>query len=149
MWSFIESFKKDRVIILTTHSMEEADVLGDRIAIMAHGRLRGLGTSIHLKSKFGTGYRISLIVSKRFQDQVKDIVQDMVPSAVLEDDSAGSLIYQFQSESISMIPRFVNYLEQNPDRLIKAWGISHSTLEEVFLKLIRAANPKGYSGYER
>ncbi|KAK9687931.1 hypothetical protein K7432_014586 [Basidiobolus ranarum] len=40
VWSFIEQFKKDRVIILTTHSMEEADVLGDRIAIMALGRLR-------------------------------------------------------------------------------------------------------------
>lgn len=35
VWSFIEKFKKDRVIVMTTHSMEEADVLGDRIVIMA------------------------------------------------------------------------------------------------------------------
>lgn len=35
VWSFIEQFKKDRVIVMTTHSMEEADVLGDRIVIMA------------------------------------------------------------------------------------------------------------------
>ena len=43
--------------MLTTHSMEEADVLGDRIAIMARGRLRCIGSSIHLKHRFGSGYQ--------------------------------------------------------------------------------------------
>lgn len=47
----------DRAIVLTTHSMEEADVLGDRIAIMARGRLRCIGSSIHLKRRFGSGYQ--------------------------------------------------------------------------------------------
>ena len=50
----------DRAIVLTTHSMEEADVLGDRIAIMARGRLRCIGSSIHLKHRFGSGYKVSL-----------------------------------------------------------------------------------------
>jgi len=40
VWSFIENFKKGRAIILTTHAMEEADILGDSIAIMALGKLR-------------------------------------------------------------------------------------------------------------
>jgi len=40
VWSFLEKFKKGRIMILTTHSMEEADVLGDRIAIMSGGSLR-------------------------------------------------------------------------------------------------------------
>jgi len=40
VWEFIENFKKGRAIILTTHSMEEADILGDDIAIMALGKLR-------------------------------------------------------------------------------------------------------------
>lgn len=47
-----------RAIVLTTHSMEEADVLGDRIAIMARGRLRCIGSSIHLKHRFGSGYQV-------------------------------------------------------------------------------------------
>ena len=49
-----------RAIVLTTHSMEEADVLGDRIAIMARGRLRCIGSSIHLKHRFGSGYQVQL-----------------------------------------------------------------------------------------
>jgi len=40
VWAFIEKFKRNRVIVLTTHSMEEADILGDQIAIMALGKLR-------------------------------------------------------------------------------------------------------------
>lgn len=56
VWDVIEEAKKGRAIILTTHSMEEADILSDRIGIMAKGRLRCIGTSIRLKSRFGTGF---------------------------------------------------------------------------------------------
>lgn len=56
VWDVIEGAKKGRAIILTTHSMEEADILSDRIGIMAKGRLRCIGTSIRLKSQFGTGF---------------------------------------------------------------------------------------------
>lgn len=42
-WQLIKKIKKGRIILLTTHSMDEADVLGDRIAIMANGSLRCCG----------------------------------------------------------------------------------------------------------
>jgi ABC-type multidrug transport system ATPase subunit len=38
VWDIIQDAKKGRAVVLTTHSMEEADILGDRIAIMARGR---------------------------------------------------------------------------------------------------------------
>lgn len=56
VWDIIQNAKKGRSIVLTTHSMEEADILSDRIGIMAKGRLRCIGNSIRLKSKFGTGF---------------------------------------------------------------------------------------------
>lgn len=60
VWDIIERAKKGRAIVLTTHSMEEADILGDRIAIMARGSLRCIGSSLRLKNKFGAGYCISV-----------------------------------------------------------------------------------------
>ncbi|KAF4375889.1 hypothetical protein F8388_004979 [Cannabis sativa] len=56
VWDIIENAKRGRAIVLTTHSMEEADILSDRIGIMAKGKLRCIGTSIRLKSRFGTGF---------------------------------------------------------------------------------------------
>jgi ABC-type multidrug transport system ATPase subunit len=58
VWDIIEHAKQNRAIVLTTHSMEEADILGDRVAIMAHGSLRCIGSSLHLKQKFGAGYQV-------------------------------------------------------------------------------------------
>ncbi|KAJ3034928.1 ATP-binding cassette sub- A member 1 [Rhizophlyctis rosea] len=148
VWEFVEKFKKGRVIVLTTHSMEEADVLGDRIAIMAHGRLRAIGNSISLKNKYGAGYRISIVTDPARVNETKGVVSSRVPGVVLEDDSAGALIYQFPISSTNAIPEFVKYLDADPDGLIRAWGISQTTLEEVFLKLIRDANPQGYGNYK-
>ncbi|EPZ35947.1 hypothetical protein ROZALSC1DRAFT_26676 [Rozella allomycis CSF55] len=150
VWSFIEKFKENRIIVLTTHSMEEADVLGDRIAIMAHGRLRAIGNSMRLKSRFGDGYRISMNVHPSDTEKTKEQVAKYFQKARLEDDTAGSILYQLSPEATTVIPDFVQFLESDlPEaKLVKAWGISQTTLEEVFLSIIRKANPQGYNGYE-
>lgn len=61
LWDMLKNYRRDRIIILTTHYMDEADVLGDRIAIMAHGRLMCLGTSLFLKKRFGAGFKLTMV----------------------------------------------------------------------------------------
>jgi len=58
IWDLINRYKKNRCVILTTHFMDEADILGDRIAIMAHGKIECCGSSIFLKEKYGVGYQL-------------------------------------------------------------------------------------------
>ncbi|CAG8489659.1 3135_t:CDS:2, partial [Dentiscutata erythropus] len=153
VWSFIENFKQGRIIILTTHSMEEADVLGDRICVMAHGHLRALGNSMRIKNKFGAGYRVSLVTHPNDSQRLKELVEAQVPAAKLEDDSAGSLIYELPLSVLPALPSFIQWLEENEEmsnsepgkKLVKAWGVSQKSLEEAFLKLIRDANPEGYN----
>ena len=60
IWDLLKSYKNDRIIILTTHFMDEADYLGDRIGIMGGGRLICSGSSLFLKNRFGVGYSITL-----------------------------------------------------------------------------------------
>jgi ABC-type multidrug transport system ATPase subunit len=62
VWDIIEASKEGRAIVLTTHSMEEADILGDRVAIMARGRVRAIGSTLRLKQRFGSGYQLSVSV---------------------------------------------------------------------------------------
>ncbi len=49
VWEYIVQFKGDKTILLTTHYMEEADFLADRIGIMDEGKIAALGTSTELK----------------------------------------------------------------------------------------------------
>ena len=59
-WSMLKKAKRGRVIILTTHSMEEADVLADRIGIMSEGRMICSGSPMFLKRAFGVGYSLNV-----------------------------------------------------------------------------------------
>ena len=65
LWDMLKSYKRDRIVILTTHYMDEADVLGDRIGIMAKGQLMCLGSSLFLKNRFGAGYKLTMVKEEK------------------------------------------------------------------------------------
>jgi ATP-binding cassette subfamily A (ABC1) protein 3 len=72
MWKVINDIKNKKCsIILTTHSMDEAEALCDRIAIMVGGRFKCLGTATHIKNKFGSGYEFLLKVRQPRQDEIQ------------------------------------------------------------------------------
>ncbi|KAH8592220.1 hypothetical protein B0O99DRAFT_247938 [Bisporella sp. PMI_857] len=60
IWDILLAERGSRTIILTTHFLDEADLLADRIAILSKGTLRAEGSSVELKEKLGGGYRIHL-----------------------------------------------------------------------------------------
>jgi len=63
MWSVIHkisSKRKKSSVILTTHSMEEAETLCRRMGIMVGGQFKCLGTSQYIKDKYGFGYEIDI-----------------------------------------------------------------------------------------
>ena len=60
-WNVIQGNKAGRTILLTTHFLEEADILCDRISIMAKGAVRCCGSSMYLKGLFGVGYNLTVV----------------------------------------------------------------------------------------
>ncbi|KAG3122664.1 hypothetical protein PC128_g27732, partial [Phytophthora cactorum] len=82
-WEILLNNRNDRVMVLTTHFMDEADILGDRIAIMAEGEMRCCGSSLFLKNRFGAGYNLTLVKddAKCDDDAVTAFVSSFVPSA--------------------------------------------------------------------
>ena len=71
----LKDYKQGRIIILTTHNMDEADLLGDRIAIMSHGRICCLGGPMFLKNRYGSGFKIDI--------KKNDIHKQVVPNPPL------------------------------------------------------------------
>ncbi|XP_054718877.1 phospholipid-transporting ATPase ABCA7-like [Uloborus diversus] len=63
IWELLLKYKAGRTVILTTHHMDEADLLGDRIAVIANGKVRCCGSSLFLKTRFGNGYYLTLVKS--------------------------------------------------------------------------------------
>eukprot|EP01046_Picozoa_sp_COSAG06_P067234 COSAG06_NODE_17336_length_947_cov_1.277123_1_plen_105_part_10 len=90
VWSMIQRAKQSRIVLLTTHSMEEADALGDKIAVMHHGRLRAVGTSLFLKNKFGKGHTVSILSETENTPKIKEIVMRCMPTAEIIASTAGN-----------------------------------------------------------
>ncbi len=59
IWEMLKKYKSERIVVLTTHFMDEADFLADRITIMGEGRLICAGTPVFLKNRFGVGYNLT------------------------------------------------------------------------------------------
>ena len=62
IWDFVSRLKTGRTIMLSTHHMDEAEVLGDRIAIISKGRLLCAGSFEFLKGRFGRGHYLKVVV---------------------------------------------------------------------------------------
>ena len=71
LWEMLKRNKSGRIVILTTHYMDEADILGDRIAIMAEGKVQCVGSSLFLKNRYGVGY--NLVIAKKTRDPAPEI----------------------------------------------------------------------------
>lgn len=71
LWEMLKENKNGRIVILTTHYMDEADILGDRIAIMAEGKVKCCGSSLFLKNTYGVGY--NLVIAKKNRDPAPHI----------------------------------------------------------------------------
>ena len=84
LWEMLKIYKKDRIIILSTHYMDEADYLGDRIGIMGKGKLITCGSSLFLKKKFGVGYDLTIVKKSAEVDSsaIEGAIFKHVPSAI-------------------------------------------------------------------
>lgn len=69
LWALLQAKRRGRLTILTTHYMQEADVLADRKAVLSHGSVQCCGSSLFLKNRFGVGYHLSVDTTQGFDPQ--------------------------------------------------------------------------------
>lgn len=142
IWKFINKLKESkRTILLTTHLLEEADILSDRISIMTRGQIKTGGTSSELKRKHGSGFKLKVVIkeaSENDQKVVEKNVRSKIPEAKILDSSAGSLFYSIPKRCTEEITKFLSDYEDNVEDIkshIEDLTISNSTLEEVFINV--------------
>ena len=124
--------------------MDEADLLGDRIAIMSEGKLRCCGSSLFLKSHYGIGYNLTLVkASKKCRtEQVSKMVMFFCPEAKVLSTAGGEMSYRLPWTSVSHFPGLFAQLEERSHQMgIGAFGIGTTTLEEVFMRCAQIGDP--------
>ncbi|XP_015279544.1 PREDICTED: ATP-binding cassette sub-family A member 12 [Gekko japonicus] len=150
IWEIISRNRKGRTIILSTHHLDEAEVLSDRIAFLENGGLKCCGSPFFLKETFGSGYHLTLTKKKSpalnlaeecDTSAVTAMIQSHLPAAYLKEDIGGELVYvlpQFNSSVSSAYQSLLKSLDNGASDLhIGCYGISDSTVEEVFLNLTK------------
>lgn len=158
LWDLLQKEKEGRTMLLSTHFMLEADVLGDRvclitkemyvvethvllllsqIAIMSDGNLKAVGSPFFLKKQFGVGYH--LVCVKRDinckSTEVTNLLRKYIPNIKKENEIGTELSYLLDNRDVNVFQKMLQELEEKIDELnIESYGISLTTLEEVFLK---------------
>ena len=122
IWDILLAERGARSIILTTHFLDEADLLADQIAILSKGVLQAAGTSVELKQELGSGYRVLIYntsgIPPRRYHGIKSEVQYDQTVYKLKDSAEAS--------------KFVEQLEKDG---IYDYQVNGPTIEDVFLKV--------------
>ncbi|XP_059181099.1 ATP-binding cassette sub-family A member 5 [Centropristis striata] len=136
VWSLLKSRRAGRVTVLSTHYMDEADILADRKAVISQGQLKCVGSSLYLKVKCGVGYHLRMSINERCEaESVTSLVKQHVPKAKLSRQHEAELTFTLPFESMDTFPGLFSELDSQPKMGIINYGVSMTTLEDVFLRL--------------
>ena len=168
-WELLRRKRQGRVTLLTTHFLDEASLLADRIAIMKEGQLQCCGSELFLKNRFGLGYNLTIVLasaaaptqlqassngdevesmengsngsspgpsSSSATEGIATFLNRYIPDTKLIRKSARELTFRFPQGSEGSFPDVFDALEEERCNLsVGAYGISDTTLEEIFLHL--------------
>lgn len=135
LWEVVRKFKQNCAMMLTTHSMDEAEALCDRLGIFVAGRLKTVGHASELKERYGRYYKIQITTNTGADAQILSMLEDLSPKVRLLNSLAGTNNFEAPSDDIQLDKLF-DTIESNKKQYgITHWGVSNTTLEEIFLKV--------------
>uniref|UniRef100_A0A1D2A8G4 ABC transporter domain-containing protein n=1 Tax=Auxenochlorella protothecoides TaxID=3075 RepID=A0A1D2A8G4_AUXPR len=143
LWDVVKEGKEGRGIVLTTHSMEEANILCDRLGIFVDGQLVCLGTPKDLTTRFGGYYVFTIMTPAEEGESAHRLVLSMSPNARQTYSLAGTRKYELPVSDVTLAGVFEAMTTAAAHLTILDWGIANATLEEVFIKLAKHLGVEG------
>lgn len=137
IWDILKTQQKDRTMILSTHFMDEADLLGDQIAIMANGEAKCFGSPMFLKSRYGVGYHLTIVKQADCNvQQLRTLIQSSIDDSKVESNVGSEMSFILPQESTNRFQTLFEKLEEEQESLgIESFGVSVTTMEDVFLRV--------------
>lgn len=151
LWTVILRTMSNRSVILTTHSMEEAEALCRRIGVMVQGQLRALGSKVHLKNKYGSGFELTVkLEGKNIEAELKALtpfIVSLFPSSTVLAENGGLITYQIPKEEMKMSLIFQKLYEEKEKYSIEEFTVAQPTLEQVFIRILHQHTPANVLRY--
>ncbi|KAM0898330.1 hypothetical protein ACQ4PT_022002 [Festuca glaucescens] len=139
LWNIVKEAKRNCAIVLTTHSMEEAEVLCDRLGIFVDGEFQCIGNPKELKERYGGAYIFTVTTSPEQESEVDQLVRHLSPSANKIYNLSGTQKFELSKQEVRIADVF-RAVEVVKSRFsIHAWGLVDTTLEDVFIKVAKGA----------
>ncbi|CAH2043965.1 unnamed protein product [Thlaspi arvense] len=139
LWTVIQRAKQNTAIILTTHSMEEAEFLCDRLGIFVDGGLQCIGNPKELKGRYGGSYVFTMTTSSEHEEKVERMVQHISPNAKKVYHLAGTQKFEIPKQEVMIADLFSMVEKAKSKFTVFAWGLADTTLEDVFFKVATQA----------
>jgi len=137
IWDYIFELKsRNRTIFLTTHYMDEADILSDRLAIIDHGKIIAEGTPEHLKETIGKGDLLTLTIEGP-KDTLLSTIEEMKNIDYILDAfySEDDMITRINAlDGLGKIGKIIKFFTGKELQVIDV-GVQRNSLENVFLTL--------------
>ncbi|XP_011687936.1 PREDICTED: ATP-binding cassette sub-family A member 2-like isoform X2 [Wasmannia auropunctata] len=136
IWDLLLDIKRHKTILMATNSMEAADFLADRIAIIANGRIECYGSKMYLNRRYGIGYVLSLLVQedcnvKQIHMEIQEFSADPITLR-----SIMGLVIRFDVPRNSRFTKLLQHLEFNKEELkIVSITLSAASIEGQFLRI--------------
>jgi ABC-2 type transport system ATP-binding protein len=133
MWEILGELHRDgQTILLTTHYMEEADQLCDRVAIVDHGRLLAVDTPAALKDAVGVGAMITVVADGDLDVLAAALVTDRVGASKVE--VVDGVVRLWCQRTDGVLPAILDIAERS-GQSVRDVSVTPPTLETVFIDL--------------
>ncbi|KAK7021894.1 hypothetical protein VNI00_017183 [Paramarasmius palmivorus] len=153
IWRTLNAARQERTIVLTTHFLDEADLLADNIAILAApGKLVAQGTPVALKRNHGEGYTIQVtfdtdVFGKEQSSQSPTLLLQQIRShakeATMTIVSPCQALYHLKSDDHVVTEGALETLEEHFGRFnVSSWDILSTSIEDIFLDLMKKHDPR-------
>ena len=124
-------------MILTTHSMEEASVLCDRLGIFVDGELVCIGSPNELTSRYGGFFVLTITVEEGCEHKIAPFVRTMCPTARQTYAVATTEKYELPTSDVTLHSVFGMIREKERQLGVIDFSVSNASLEEVFIKFAK------------
>jgi ABC-type multidrug transport system ATPase subunit len=130
IWRFIEKLKRDSVVILSTHLIQEAHLLSDHTMFMQNGKITTHGSPRFLQESYGRVCQLKLTVNPEQEDVLQSYVQECVPSAEVVSQAPGVITVILMYEELDLIPNLITKAESTLSQF--TWQVTNNTVERMF-----------------